>query len=425
MDVGLITINLGNLQYGQSRDIYLEIDGQSDIEAASNAAEGSSTITAELTYSQMTAEEHHIHREERVFGESTLSEPEFAYHKSRSMICNFFSSIFPPQGNEEYKTVRHGPQNFQEAFELLLGHIPAKDYNDQQNVSLIQDLDGQVRLALSEYNYFKTWGCHYFFSLWNAHAKQLRNSFKDHGPLMYNENAYFIKQRDALDDAFNNIPAPAQTHTRVATTRRENISMHSLNSPRNPCFTGSSRVTLASGRQVPVRELRRGVSVRTPTGSRLVSAVLKTVVRGVAMRKVGDLVVTPWHPVKVDDGGAAAAEWAFPAELEQLQVVLYSGPIYSVLLQPDGDVESHALHFGGLWAVTLGHGLVRGDDVRAHRFLGHYGKVKRAIMRLRPGKDGVALSSGVKRRSRDGLISGFRKHVPQRHSKTGCLTCVC
>lgn len=239
---------------------------------------------------------------------------------------------------------------------------------------------------------------------------------------MYSENTYFIKRRDALDDAFGNIPTPTQTYIQATTTPRETISMSRMNRSTNPCFAGSSRVTLASGRRVPVRELRRGVSVRTPTGSRLVSAVLKTMVRGVAMRKVGNLVVTPWHPVKVD---GTAAGWTFPAELGQPRVVLYSGPIYSVLLQPDRDVEAHALQFGGVWAVTLGHGLVRGDDVRAHGFLGDYVKVKRAIMRLRPRKDGVAVSSGVKRRNGDGLVCGFKKYIPQHHSKTGSRTGVC
>lgn len=227
---------------------------------------------------------------------------------------------------------------------------------------------------------------------------------------MYNENACFIKRRDVLDNAFNSLPAPSQHHARVATRSSYNISMRSLNVEDNPCFSGSSRVALASGRQVPVRKLRRGVSVRTPTGSRLVSAVLKTMVHGAAMCKVGDLVVTPWHPVKVNDTATGSATgWVFPADLEQPQVVLYSGPIYSVLLHPSRNVESHALHFGGVWAVTLGHGLVQGDDVRAHRFLGDYVEVKRAIMRLRPRKDGVALSGGVKRRGGDGLVSGFKK----------------
>lgn len=160
-----ISINLGNLQYGQSRDIYLEIINQSDSEATSGAAEGPPTVTAELVYSQMTAEEHHIHREENVLELSTLPEPEVAYHKSRSMMCNFFHSLFPLQGNDEYETAKHDPQRHQEAFQWLLGHIPAKDYNDKKNRSLMQDLNGQVCLALCRQDYFKSWGCHYFFSL--------------------------------------------------------------------------------------------------------------------------------------------------------------------------------------------------------------------------------------------------------------------
>lgn len=228
---------------------------------------------------------------------------------------------------------------------------------------------------------------------------------------MYNQNEFFAQCRNALDRAFDTIPPPVQSCVSAATTR--NINMSRLNSRAGPCFTGSSKVTLADGRELPIRKLRRNEQVCTPVGSRRVAAVLKTMVRGIAMCKVGNLVVTPWHPVKIEDG----MPWTFPVELlrdaEQPQVVLFSGPIYSVLLQPDCNIEAHILQIGSVWAVTLGHGLIRGDDIRAHKFLGDYGKVKRALKRLQPGKDGVALSSGVKRR--DGLVCGFKKYVRRQH----------
>ncbi|KAI0116098.1 hint-domain-containing protein [Hypoxylon sp. NC0597] len=421
-DYRTLTIPLGNLQYGQSRDIYLQnVDDQGDKTTFSPAA-GSTVISAKLTFSQMRIVEFSSFSTRDALEVSNLPEHVIAYHQSRSMLCNFLSSFFPLQKDEEYETRRDiNPKRYQADFKHLLDNIPARLYNDEHNNSLMEDLvgalpSGQVSLALSSTDYFNRWGCHYFFSLWNAHAKQLCNSFKDPGPLMYNQNPFFVKCRDALDRSFDTIPPPKPSCPSVATTTH--VRMSCLNRRSGPCFTGSSRVTLASGRRVPIRKLRRGSRVYTPVGSRRVMAVLKTMVHGAVMCKIGDLVVTPWHPIRIDHPGVKP-EWSFPAHVvlasEQPQVVLYSGPIYSILLQADRNVDAHVLEVGGIWAVALGHGVVRGSDVRAHRFLGNYGKVARAIARLQPGKDGIALSRGVKRRGRDGLVCGFKKYVPSQH----------
>ncbi|KAI1134649.1 hint-domain-containing protein [Hypoxylon sp. FL0543] len=420
-DFRKLTIHLGNLQFGQSRDIFLESVNSQGSKAAFRTASRDTIIAATLKFSQMRAVEFSCFDTKDVLEVSDLPESVIAYHQSRSMLCDFLSSFFPLQKDGEYETRRTiNPKRHQADFKHLVDNIPARLYSDEYNRSLMEDLvgslpSGQVSLALSSEDYFKRWGCHYFFSLWNAHAKQLCNSFKDPGPLMYNQNSFFAKCRDALDRSFDTIPPPKQSCPSVATTRH--IRMRCLNTRMGPCFAGSSAVTLASGRQVPIRTLRRGSRLRTPVGSRRVAAVLKTIVDGAVMCKIGDLVVTPWHPIRIDHAGKEP-EWSFPAHVvltsDQPQVVLYSGAIYSILLQADRSVDAHMLEVGGVWAVALGHGVVRGSDVRAHRFLGNYGKVARAIARLRPGKDGVALSRGVKRREGDGLVCGFKKYLPSR-----------
>ncbi|KAG6044544.1 hypothetical protein E4U17_000527 [Claviceps sp. LM77 group G4] len=72
------------------------------------------------------------------------------------------------------------------------------------------------------------------------------------------------------------------------------------------------------------------------------------------------LLVTPWHPISLD-GGA----WIFPGLLvgDDMHMVEYTGWVYSVMLQPDGNAASHAILWGGggsdgVWGVTLGHGMV-------------------------------------------------------------------
>ncbi|KAF3065052.1 u-box domain-containing protein [Daldinia childiae] len=415
-DSNRLVIKLGNLQYGQSRDIYLESVDSQGCRTRFSSSMKEANITGELRYSRMRVAEFCVLANSATTNAQVLSEPQIAYHQSRSMICEFLSSLFPLQSDGEYETRKDiNPRRHQITFQRLLDNIPARLFDDEYNRSLMADLvgdlsSGQVNVALSSQDFFSRWGCHYFFSLWNAHTKQLCNSFKDPGPLMYNQNSFFTKCRDALDKAFDTIPPPTQSCPRVATTRHLNMSQ--LNSSCAPCFTGSSKVTLASGRKVPVRNLRKGSHVRTPVGSRRVAAVVKTIVHRTAMCRIADLVITPWHPIRID---SLTAEWIFPANfllgLEHAQVIVYSGAIYSVLLQPDCNAEAHALDIGGIWVVALGHGVVRGDDIRAHRFLGDYGKVMRSISTLAQGRDGVVLSGGVERRDSDGSVCGFKKYV--------------
>ncbi|OTA99743.1 hypothetical protein M426DRAFT_268856 [Hypoxylon sp. CI-4A] len=405
-DCRKVTINLGNLQYGQSRDIYLEINRES----LEPAEDNSTLVEANLTYSQMRAAEFYVPASKDLRKTSTvLSEPEIAYHQSRWMLCNFLSSFFPLRKDEEYETrTEINPKRCQPALGLLLNAIPARQYDDEFNKSLMEDLSGQISLALSSEDYFSKWGFHYFLSLCNAHSSQLCNSFKDPGPLMYNRNAFFIKCRDALDKAFDTIPPPTPSCPSMATTGH--INMARLNSSITPCFAGSCKVLLADGQKVPVWTLHRGSFVRTPLGSRRVVSVLKTMVRGASLCGIAGLLVTPWHPIRIEgmQGG-----WSFPVdyllESEEPRAEEYTGAIYSILLERDESPEAHAIEVGGVWAVTLGHGILRGKDSRSHPFLGDYGRVAVAIAMLHPDEDGVALSGGV-RRDGDGLVCGFAEY---------------
>lgn len=166
---------------------------------------------------------------------------------------------------------------------------------------------------------------------------------------------------------------------------------------------------------MPVGALRKGQLVQTPAGPRAVRAILKTRVRRTTMCRVGeagDLVVTPWHPVlrskREEDNGKEDGGWAFPAEIAE-QTVEYSGVICSVLLECDGDADAHAIRIGGVWGVTLGHGILSGSDIRAHSFLGNYEAVSAEFAALGPSEDGVYHSAGVRRDTDSGKVCGFER----------------
>ncbi|RYO86104.1 hypothetical protein DL766_000553 [Monosporascus sp. MC13-8B] len=412
-----LTIDLGNLQYGQSRDIYLgNVNGEGQGVAFDSSKRGL-PVSADLTYSLMQAPSYVELATQDLLIPSELPSADIAYHKSRSMICDFFASCFELKTDGEYGTPKNlDLKQFVAALRKLVAEIPAQHFCDRRNQSIMQDLvgespAGQVSLALSRKEYFDRWGRHYFLSLWSAHAKQLCNSFKDPGPLMYNDDSpLFARCRDALDRTFDDLPPPKPTY--VPRPRPNHVqegpvsapvSMRSYRSPMVPCFSASSSVLLSGGQEVPVCKLSEGASVQTPVGDRRVVAVLRTPVRRALMCRVGELLVTPWHPIVNGDG-----RWVFPADVTAKRV-RYSGAVYSVLLQKDSNVASHAVRVGGVWGVTLGHSLVTGsDDVRVHPFFGDYAKVLKSLKSLGPGRNGVRTCGGVRREVIGGLICGFR-----------------
>jgi len=457
-----LTISLSNLQYGHPRDIYLRAgpganDGANKesppvinaileyqrLGATAPAPTTSSFLTlsspliAVLGYEPTTPtipSETVATTANFLTPSPTLTPAEIAYHTSRSALVAFLSSLYPLRADDEHEHPPTLPDIVATKFEALLASFPATSPEfllDPLCESLVKDLcgplrTGQVALALSEPMYYNRWGKHYLPSLAGAHARQVCNSFKDPGPLMYGrESPLFIRCRNRLDTAFDALPAPKPTRP---TSYRGNFSMSSYNRSSNPCFAGCSMVAVApktaEGSSTPglrsgwgqergalrirIGKLRAGMRVLTPKGPRTVALVLKTRVRRERMVLVGDgVLVTPWHPVRHPQSGA----WIFPKDVAR-QEVRYTGSIYSVLLQRDSDVDAHAINVGGLWGVTLGHGKT-GErtpvDVRAHQFLGSWDRVVKALQPLERNSGGLVYGGGVRRNPRTGLVDGFKK----------------
>jgi Mg-chelatase subunit ChlD len=429
-----LSMNLGNLQYGQSRDIYLEVDGIAKLRDLSEKEKTQlSIVAAQITYKQSGSATTDTSIAQRsILDASTLPDNEVAYHESRTRICRFLASIFPLSVLEVHEPVEGDTLlDKRDELTLLIDDLPAQRYKDTdpRNRALVEDLDGaeprgQVSLAVRSDVYFRRWGVHYLPSLLNAHTRQVCNSFKDQGPLQYSTGSpLFIACRDRLDDAFDNLPAPEPSlppRVRIFSNggaalppsgHRTAFSMSRYHNPLGVCFAGSTPVELASSlkRSVPIRALRRGMMVRTPVGARRVAAVLKTRVDGETLCRVpGGVLVTPWHPIASGEG----KQWVFPAQVA-VGTVKYTGCVYSVLLQRDGDARAHAMRVGSIWGTTLGHGITAakdglGDDVRAHEFFGDYDRVAEALGQLGVKRNGIAVGRGVTRDENTGLVTGFR-----------------
>ncbi|KAH8751617.1 hint-domain-containing protein [Diaporthe sp. PMI_573] len=467
-----LNIPLGSLQYGQSRDIYLRWKSSStdsDMEP--------SFLNVALQYNKMTEAQHisHASRDLMDLSFTSLSDAEIASHVSRSRICAFLSELFPIDALGEHRLNPKlkspaGLAEKQQQLRDLIASLPAAHFpDDPMCAAFMQDLAGaeplgQVSLALSRDKYLTRWGQHYLPSLHSAHLRQACNSFKDPGPLQYGAGSpLFIRCREALSSAFDDLPAPEPSnvgipaggpggHTmaryvptgsgrlisssRLISTGPTAISMRAYNSSSAPCFAGRTPVRLANNKHVWISSLRRGHTVATPAGLRKVAAVLVTPVTRQVMVWLEGVLVTPWHPVALptadpltgaDDGHG----WVFPAQVKAGKLVRYTGTIYSVLLERDGDVDAHAIELGGgsdevmpFWGVTLGHGMVEargGNDVRAHGFFGSYEEVVRSLDALRKRRDELVIGGGVRRSKSTGLVVGFKAYQPRRRAAASLL----
>lgn len=241
-------------------------------------------------------------------------------------------------------------------------------------------------------------------SLLNAHTYQICNSFKDPGPLQYGKNSpLFISCRKELDDSFDNLPAPKPTGERELPEDYVPVSMARYNRSSNPCFAGHCMVRLPEGSEsIAIQDLRTGMAVWTPRGSRRVRAVVVTNVQGIVLCNIGSLSVTPWHPIQQADGS-----WSFPNEISK-ECIPFTGDIYSVLLESSPDPDAHAIMVGGSVCVTLGHGIqVENGDVRAHEFFGSCPQVLRSLSKLPRDSNGVLRCAGIKRNPTTGVACAF------------------
>ncbi|KAH8649047.1 hint-domain-containing protein [Xylariales sp. PMI_506] len=392
-----IVLQVGNLHYGQSQDIYFRYSKEC-LEQLKAGTIKVGSIEAQFTFSLLGEVDYDIFAEADLGHATNLPPSIIDYHISRSLICEYLSSLMRIQPGG--KRVTDPYADLEVAFNALLAGLPARHHDDEANQSLIDDVAGQIRIGSNNIE-FERWGRHFFPSLWTAHAKQIRNSFKDPGVQQYNKRSpLFLRCYTRLSDQYSEPEYKRRENGTV-----QHIHWASYNNRDSSCFAASALVSLAGGRKIPIRRLRKGAAVQTPAGPRRVSAVLKTSVTDVLLCKVGRLLVTPWHPIKMDSN----EEWLFPVDAAQVGAVRYSGCVYSVLLQRDSDINAHAICVDGVWGVTMGHGIISGSDVRAHEFFGDYIQVTKAMMQLDISSNGVARASGVKRSATTGRMCGFKK----------------
>ncbi|KAI1612150.1 U-box domain-containing protein [Exophiala viscosa] len=430
-------MRLGNLQYGQSRQFLIRCPGSPK----------DAKILIKLDYQLPDGTAESTRSRTKIAKSTNIPLADADLHISRAQLCDFLSSLFPLKQNGEHMYIK-GEDKLVEArnqldsivtgMEALAGPKNAKRA-DGFIWSLLEDLKGddpagQVFKALEcsgGKNYWMKWGRHYLPSLLHAHQRQLCNTFKDPGPLMYGKDSpMFSKYRDELDETFNDLPppkpsrpervvpvyAPSGEQTGTRTIGHSAVaSMKSFNNSDTPCFDGDCLVKTAAGTAIAVKDLEPGMLVWSPAGARKVAAVVKTKVRnGRQICRVGELLVTWFHPLKYGE------KWEFPINVAD-KIVPFVGYVYSVMLAPSNDPNAHAIEVGKQICVTLGHGVVEVSkaDKRGHPFFGDYRKVMTSLARLPVDRKGHVRCGGLKKSRRNGLAFAFKVPAAGRNISRG------
>lgn len=252
---------------------------------------------------------------------------------------------------------------------------------------IMKDLEGQISEAFSRQDWYDKWGKHYVSSLARAHMTAVCNNFKDPG-VQHFGGALNKKLREEIETKFKDIPPPTPSaRVRSQSTGYGRFGSYSPPSPvdmtsyyssSGPCFRGDCLVTMRNGERKRVDEIRTGDlvmgyagtydSVHLPEQKEYrVRTVIKTACDENKARfvKIGNLVVTPWHPILVQDPVTQKEVWDFPYNVvdgdEFEEDCKY---VYNFILG-----SGHIMEIGGISCVTLGHSFDDNDCI-SHEYFG-------------------------------------------------------
>jgi len=259
--------------------------------------------------------------------------------------------------------------------------------------ALYQDMKGQATEAITPVKNFNTWGKHFLLSLSTAHLHQFCNNFKDPGVQIYGTGLLFSALQDTLDDIFEKVP-PAIPSLSSGLSKGIPVQMSKVYNNRNAaCVHGKSLVTVKTQgnnntislpnssvteiSNIFICNIQKGDLVLTSDGTYAkVDCLVETVVDNKDLQlpfeliQVGQLCVTPYHPVKLNQQSG----WQFPIQISNSKWMVptdnHDAPAYSVynLILESGQ-RHKAVLMNGIESITLGHGITDNSTLK-HSYFG-------------------------------------------------------
>mmetsp|Transcript_115465 Transcript_115465/g.327175 ORF Transcript_115465/g.327175 Transcript_115465/m.327175 type:complete len:679 (-) Transcript_115465:42-2078(-) len=358
---GALTVDLGQVQFGQSRQVLVPMSFTGDLPP------GADYLQVTLKYSTHGAptscEKKFQKTDDVEVVESQRLRVQFVDVCRKAMEKMSFTG-----GPEQVAAALLEGQGMIKAFMDEVETSPACDADSVK--ALLEDVTGQVSEAFSREDWYSKWGRHYLPSLMFAHLMQQCNNFKDSGVQCYG-GELFDKLRDEADQFFVKLPPPepsiqrpSSAASRTGYTPAAPVNMSAYMDRYAGCVDGECMVQMADGSSQRVAELRKGDSVATPDGTHAeVVCAVRTIApdgKFLMSELPGGLRVTPYHPVWMD--GA----WRFPLDLAPAAEVDCRA-VYTFVLE---EVKASAVGFivNGVPCAPLGHGVEEG--AAKHPYLG-------------------------------------------------------
>lgn len=364
-------INIGNLQYGQSKDILIEL----------NSIDTNINVTFSC-YNLQTNKLNRINNKKFQNYETLVN-----IHKKRTK----FSEIIEIAINHvEINDIK----NATVTIKLFIDQLKKSDVKDNEYIQdFIKDIEGQVTEAFSRSDWYNKWGKHYIPSLLNAHLLQQCNNFKDFG-VQHFGGKLFKKLLDHADDVFCKLPPPEPQRYNVSSQRIQ--SMQTFSQSSNVCIDGNCSVLMNDNTTKLVKNIKKNDCVKTPNGFSKVLCVIKSPTNGYEhLIEFNDgLKITAWHPIRMNN------DWYFPIELID-SVKTECDAVYSFLLEND-----HIMFINNIEVVCLAHNF---DFPKVkHEYFGTE-KIINDLKKFKEFEDGfITLPQHAIKRNRKGIVIGLK-----------------
>ena len=242
----------------------------------------------------------------------------------------------------------------------------------------------EIKTAFSKQSWYNRWGKIYLRSLYDAHLLRECNNFKDKSISNY-KIPEIEKIVDKAENIFENMAPPEPSVDKNNLFRSSgnhyrslnhgtptpggigailpppsNFTMRSFSQPVGGCFHPDCFVDTLDGK-TKLRFLKSGDSVKTKNGFKKIKCVIKTKCENdeAKLVKYNNLLVTPWHPIKINN------KWTFPATLNLKTDIYRCLYVYTFVLE---DFENNMI-IEDTECITLGHG-IKNDPVATHSFWG-------------------------------------------------------
>ena len=357
-DVDSSNINIGNIQFGQSRDFVVRITPGST--APYLKAVLNSTVEKEISTINTVRNNDILLEFVRLRFVELLTPNVLSISANYGFIQSFYSEVEDIDLGEKVIP--------------FLTDLKSTDENE-----------GQVIKAFSKPEWYSKWGQYYIPAIRRANQLQYCNNFKDKTVAQYG-GRLFSELQDRSNDIFVKLIPPPPSLEYLYTTNVSptsggagtNVQRATLNATGGStgntigCFSGYGQIEAPNGKWY-VKEIRVNDFVTTPDGPAKVLCVIKSKIVGGLCKLVNidGLLITEWHPVRIN------GKWYFPKEYPLGKYDEFRCEyVYDYVLD-----RGHVVIINGVECVTLAHNFQ--EDIVRHSFFGT-GAVIRDLQKM-PG----------------------------------------